>query len=105
MGWFNYWLVVRNPKRKLQPLAHLAVPLTKTKTEENNSISWNINGAKHQDVINLKGLKGYFVSKWQLICPNNLPIPAEKSPMKSSQQLLTLLEQNEDYKKLKTVPV
>ena len=39
-----------------------------------------------------------FVSKWQLI------IAAEKSPEELTAAIQALLEQNEDYKKLKTVP-
>ncbi len=78
-----------------------------TKTEEKTTVLvGNINGAKHRDVIQSKGDK---VESLRIEVTADLPqqlstISAEKSPEELTAAIQALLEQNEDYKKLKTVP-
>ena len=78
-----------------------------TKTEEKTTVLvGNINGAKHRDVIQSKGDK---VESLRIEVTADLPqqlstISAEKSPEELTVAIQALLEQNEDYKKLKTVP-
>ena len=77
------------------------------KTEEKTTVlAGNINGAKHRDVIQSKGDK---VESLRIEVTADLPqqlgtIAAEKSPEELTAAIQALLEQNEDYKKLKNVP-
>ena len=66
--------------------------------EKTTTLVGDIHGTKHRDIIHSKGDK-----------VENLPqqlgaIAAEKSPEELTAAIQALLEQNEDYKKLKTVP-
>ena len=84
-----------------------ATTTQETKTEEKTTVLvGNINGAKHRDVIQSKGDK---VESLRIEVTADLPqqlstISAEKSPEELTAAIQALLEQNEDYKKLKTVP-
>ena len=61
--------------------------------EKTTTLVGDINGTKHRDIIKSKGDK-----------VENLRIEVEKSPEELTAAIQALLEQNEDYKKLKTVP-
>lgn len=74
--------------------------------EKTTTLVGDINGTKHRDIIKSKGDK---VENLRIEVTANLPqqlgtIAAEKSPEELTAAIQALLEQNEDYKKLKTVP-
>lgn len=75
--------------------------------EKTTTLVGDINGTKHRDIIKSKGDK---VENLRIEVTADLPkqlgtIAAEKSPEELTAAIQALLEQNEDYKKLKTVPV
>ena len=74
--------------------------------EKTTTLVGDINGTKHRDIIKSKGDK---VENLRIEVTADLPqqlrtIAAEKSPEELTAAIQALLEQNEDYKKLKTVP-
>ena len=79
----------------------------KVKNEEKTTtLVGDIHGTKHRDIIHSKGDK---VENLRIEVTADLPqqlgaIAAEKSPEELTAAIQALLEQNEDYKKLKTVP-
>ena len=74
--------------------------------EKTTTLVGDINGTKHRDIIKSKGDK---VENLRIEVIADLPqhlgtIATEKSPEELTTAIQALLEQNEDYKKLKTVP-
>lgn len=74
--------------------------------EKTTTLVGDINGTKHRDIIKSKGEK---VENLRIEVTADLPqhlrtIATEKSPEELTAAIQALLEQNEDYKKLKTVP-
>ena len=75
--------------------------------EKTTTLVGDIKGTKHRDIIKSKGDK---VENLRIEVTADLPqqlgtIAAEKSPEELTAAIQALLEQNEDYKKLKNVPV
>ena len=74
--------------------------------EKTTTLVGDIKGTKHRDIIKSKGDK---VENLRIEVTADLPqqlgtIAAEKSPEELTAAIQALLEQNEDYKKLKNVP-
>ena len=92
--------------KKTTPASSSSSSSVKKEVKKTTTLVGDIKGTKHRDIIKSKGDK---VENLRIEVTADLPqqlgtIAAEKSPEELTAAIQALLEQNEDYKKLKNVP-